>query len=118
MEAAVLARAREMTVASGTEETLLQMLCKESLRRWTARLLPEADCREALICAAALSAAAALAVSRGADAAESFRAGDVSVTARGGAERMANAEALRAEAERLMAPYVAADDFFFRGVPG
>lgn len=121
MEQVVLEQAGEIAAAGAGEQALLALFCRQQLRCWTARLRPEVspeDCRESLICAAALGAAALLAVSRGADGTGSFRAGDVSVTAPGSGERRAGAAALRAEAERLMEAYTVPDDFCFRGVKG
>lgn len=48
----------------------------------------------------------------------SFKAGDVSVESRNGADGAALAEALRQTAERLMAPYAVPADVVFRRVRG
>ena len=102
-----------------SERTLLEPLCIAAEDFWQGRLrkgvAPE-ECGEALICAAAFTAAADLTGSGGAVA--SFSAGDLSVRVQGGAERLKTAESLRQAAERLMEPYVRAEGFWARGVRG
>lgn len=100
---------------------VLEALCAAAEQGWLGRLragVTAADCGLALPCAAAFTAAADLAVSRGAGAVAAFTAGAVSVRERGAGEAAARAEALRETAERLMAPYATAADFAFRGVRG
>lgn len=110
------------TVAGGqTDEELLRVLCGLAAERWRLRLRPEVtaeDCGDAFCCAAAYTAAADLAVSRGGEGLESFTAGAVSVRMGTAAERGEAGLALRQAAERLMAPYVEPGDVSFKGVRG
>lgn len=108
--------AKTLSGAEEGETEALTLLCAVSEKAWTQRLrdgMTAEKCREAFLCAAALSAAAGLIAGRG--GAVRFTAGDVSVTE---AEGGRTARTLRDEAERLMAPYVTAVDFCFRGVRG
>ena len=108
--------------ASGAGEeqrALLEPLCIAAEDYWLGRLRQDvtaAECGEALICAAAFTAAADLAGGGGSVA--SFSAGDVSVRVQSGAERLTAAESLRQAAERLMEPYVQAAGFWARRVRG
>ena len=102
--------------ASGTgDETLLTPLCAAARRAWLVRLredvTPE-DCGEALVCAAAFTAAANLAAGGGV---ASFSAGDLSVGRREGGGA---AENLRRAAEGLMEPYVRAAGLWVKGAEG
>lgn len=109
----VLALAGQLAGAEDAESGLLDRLCAAEERAFAARLLPganEADYADALICAAAFSAAAGLLDGR-VNAAE-FQAGEVSFRT----DESARADALRRRAERLLAPYAASGDFAFRGV--
>lgn len=110
------------TVIGGqTDEELLRVLCGLATERWRLRLRPEVtaeDCGDAFCCAAAYTAAADLAVSRGGEGLESFTAGAVSVRMGTAAERGEAGLALRQAAERLMAPYVEPGDVSFKGVRG
>ena len=65
---------------------------------------------------AAKPAAADLAAGGGGVA--SFTAGDISVKGAAGGERQAAAQGLERTAERLMAPFAAPGDFFWKGVRG
>nr|WP_326186010.1 hypothetical protein [uncultured Oscillibacter sp.] len=119
MNETILELARAVAGA-GADEALLSALCGLAAERWRLRLRPgvtEEDCGGAFCCAAAYTAAADLAVSRGGDGLESFTAGEVSVRL-GTAARGAAGLALRQAAERLMAPYVEPEDFSFRSVRG
>lgn len=115
MQEEILTLARTLSGPGEDEETALALLCKAAEKEWTGRLRegvgPE-ECREAFLCAAALSATAGLLAGRGG---MRFTAGNVSVTEPEGGK---SAEALRREAERLMGPYVTAAEFRFRGVRG
>lgn len=107
--------------ASGgeAERTLLEPLCAAAEVFWRGRLREDAaleDCGEALICAAAFTAAAGLAAGGGGVA--SFSAGDVSVKLQNSGERRAAADCLRQAAERLMEPYVRAEGLWAGGTPG
>lgn len=113
--------AQAVSGAAEAEMPLLELLCEAARRRWEARLKPEAgaeDCEAALVCAAAFTAAADLAVSRDGGTVSSFTAGDVSVKSRGAAESASLAAGLRQTAERLMAPYAKTEGFCFQGVRG
>lgn len=117
----ILELARTVSGAGEAETALLEALCQAAEAEWTGRLregMAAEDCGTAFPCAAAFTAAANLAAGRGGDAVASFKAGDVSVEGRGGADSAALAEALRNTAERLMAPYTQAADFAFRRVRG
>lgn len=108
-----LTLAEQLTGASEDERPLLSRLCAAAKKDLTARLLPgaaEADYADALICAAAFSAAAGLLDAR--ETAAEFKAGEVSFRT----DAPARAEALRQRAARLLAPYAASGAFAFRGV--
>ena len=123
-----MARADEIyTLAAGfsaagaPDEAALRALCGAAEVELTNRLRRDVtaeDCGDAFCCAAAYTAAADLAASRGGDGLESFTAGAVSVRLGTAAERGEAGLALRRAAERLMAPYVEPGDFSFKGVPG
>ncbi|MEA4941379.1 hypothetical protein SDC9_175788 [bioreactor metagenome] len=116
MQEEILMLAKTLSGAGEDEAEALALLCAASEKAWTQRLqdgMTAEKCREAFLCAAALNAAAGLIAGRG--GAVRFTAGDVSVTETEGGQ---TAGALREEAERLMAPYVTAADFCFRGVRG
>ena len=121
MSGDILMLAQAASGAGEEELSLLQTLCEAARRRWEARLRPgmvPEDCGAAFTCAAAFTAAADLPGSRGGGAAIAFTAGDVSVKGRTAADAAALAQELRRTAARLMAPYVEAEDFCFRGVRG
>ncbi len=116
-----LAAAKILTGAGSEEEAILQMLCAAWIQEWENRLREDVtadDCQEALICAAALCAAAGLIAGRSGDPVSGFTAGAVSVSRRSGAEVSAAANVLTEQAERLMAPWTGTADFSFRGVRG
>ena len=115
MQEEILTLARTLSGAGEDEEAALALLCCAAEKEWAGRLragAPTEECREAFLCAAALTAAAGLAAGRGG---VRFTAGDVSVTETEGGQ---TAKTLRDEAERLMAPYVAEEKFRFLGVRG
>ena len=117
----ILELACGITNPSEGELPLLETLCHAAETAWTARLrsgVSAEHCGEAFLCAAAFTAAADLAVSRGSEGVESFTAGEISVRRSGSAESRSQAEALRMTAERLMAPYAEAESFAFKGVRG
>ena len=103
----------------GAERALLEPLCAAAETAWVSRLRegvePE-ECGEALVCAAAFTAAADLAAGDGGPA--SFSAGDISVGLGGSGDRARRADSLRQAAERLMEPYVRAEGLWARGVEG
>lgn len=115
MQEEIFALAKTLANAGEKETEYLALLCQAAEKDWLRRLghgVAPADCP--FISAAALTAAAGLADSRCGGAA-SFSVGDVSVTEK---ESGKSASALRRQAERLMSPYVEAEDFCFRGVRG
>lgn len=121
MHETILELARTVSGASETETALLEALCQAAEMAWTGRLregVAAEDCGTAFPCAAAFTAAADLAAGRSGDTVAAFKAGDVSVESRGGADSAALAETLRQTAERLMAPYAWPADFSFRRVRG
>jgi hypothetical protein len=94
--------------------TALRTCCMASLRALEDRLRPGVtveDCRESFICAAAWMALCGFETGLDADGVRSASAGDVSVT------RSPTADALRTQAELIMAPYIG-DSFVFAGVRG
>ena len=110
-----------LAAAGGNEaqRQLLEPLCLAAETAWQNRLREDVtaeDCGEALLCAAAFTAAAGLAAGGGGPA--SFSAGDVSVTLPGGGERARTADSLLRAAERLMEPYVRAAGLWAEGVEG
>ena len=117
----ILELARTVSGAGEAEKDLLEALCQAAETAWTGRLrqgvTPE-DCGPAFPCAAAFTAAADLVTGRSGDAVAAFKAGDVSVERRDGADGAALAAALRQTAERLMAPYARETGFAFRRVRG
>ncbi len=120
MHETILELARTVSGAGEAEAAVLDALCRAAEAAWQRRLpegtAPE-DCGTAFSCAAAFTAAADLAAGRS-GAVASFKAGDVSVEGRSGADGAALAEALRRTAEHLMAPYAVEADFAFRRVRG
>lgn len=119
MRERILELAAASAGAGETERVLLEPLCAAAEAMWLGRLREDVtaeDCGEALICAAAFTAAADLAAGGGGVA--SFSAGDVSVRVQGGGERLKAAESLRQSAERLMEPYVRTSDLWAMGVEG
>ncbi|MCI8910043.1 MAG: hypothetical protein HFG09_05120 [Oscillibacter sp.] len=120
MDEEILELAMAVSGAAEEERALLARLCPAARRRWEARLrqgVTAEDCGEALLCAAALTAAADFSACRGGSGqVESFTVGEVSVRT-GGAGSSPSGE-LRETAEELMAPYTAMEGFCFRGVRG
>lgn len=120
MRERILELAAAAAGAGEAERALLEPLCAAAEAMWLGRLREDVtaeDCGEALVCAAAFTAAADLAAGGGGGVA-SFSAGDVSVKVRDGGDRLKTAESLRQSAERLMEPYVRAADLWAMGVQG
>ena len=109
-----------------TDAPGLETLCLAAVREYADRLRPgvtAADCAPALISACACAALSGLAAREGTGLGEvsAFRIGEVSVSAGTSGKTVsapARADTLRAEAERLMAPYVESRGFAFLGVDG
>ena len=122
MNEQILTLAQVISGAADTEKSFLELLCTAAAQEWEERLrdgLTPESCREAFLCAAALSAVAGLTAARsGQNRVSSFKAGLVSVSGMAAAETGAAAGALCAQAERLMAPFVRDDCFCFKGVNG
>lgn len=119
MRERILELAAAAAGAGETERLLLDPLCAAAEAMWLGRLREDVtaeDCGEALVCAAAFTAAADLAGGGGGVA--SFSAGDVSVKVGDSGERLKAAQSLRQSAERLMEPYVRAADLWAMGVLG
>lgn len=121
MDTDILTLAGMVSGAGEAEQVLLEVLCSAARRRWLAQLRPdvtEEACGSAFVCAVAFTAAADLMDSRTTGEVSSFTAGELSVKRASSAERAADAEALRATARRLMAPYAQDETFSFKGVRG
>ena len=120
MRERILELAAAAAGAGEADRALLEPLCAAAEAMWLGRLredvTPE-DCGEALICAAAFTAAADLAGGGGGGVA-SFSAGDVSVKVQDSGERFKTAESLRQSALRLMEPYIQAENLWAMGVEG
>lgn len=119
MEERILSLARTLSGAGETDLPALALLCAAAQAHWESRL-PQGtaaeDCGPAFVCAAACTAAAGFAAGPG--GAASFTAGDISVKGPDGPERQAAVQGLERMAERLMAPFAAPGDFFWKGVRG
>lgn len=113
----MLTLAKTFSDADKEDEKCLSLLCAAAMRKWEERLckgISKEDCREPFLCAAALTAASGLLAGKSGGAV-SFTAGTVSIRE---ADSKIAAKEMREEAERLMAPYVNAEDFCFLGVQG
>ena len=102
----ILAAARELAGRAMTdgEEKILSVLCAGELGAWRGRLregVTEEDCGDALT-----------------GRVVSFSAGDLSVRETEGQTAEESANALRRQAERLMAPYARDEGFAFWEVEG
>ena len=110
---------------SGTEEALLQRLCRATYARLEGELregVTVEACRDAFVCAAVWTALAGLFAQESAQSrnVESFTVGDVSVKTAGG-EKTASAGvpgALRSQAKALLKPYCRGEGVSFLGVRG
>ena len=101
------------------EEELLALLCQVAERELATKLKngvkPE-DCAGSFVIAAAWLALSLLCVSRQEERVDSWSVGEVSV--KKGTNAGEQAAVYRSQAERLMQPYCADDDFAFIGVRG
>ena len=112
----ILAAARELAGRAMTdgEEKILSVLCAGELGAWRGRLregVTEEDCGDALT-------AMETAWEHGSGRVVSFSAGDLSVRETEGQTAEESANALRRQAERLMAPYARDEGFAFWEVEG
>ena len=118
MDEEILETAKSICACGAEDEALLKRLCAASAQALECELregvAPE-DCEGAFICASAWLAAAALTVAN--RLVHDFRAGDVTIEVRGGANSE-RAAALRRSARQLMAPYTEGGGFFFCAVKG
>lgn len=117
----ILAMAAGICAPCQEERPLLEALCAAAEAETAGRLKEGAAaqaCRETMICAGALLAAAGLVACRGSGKdVESFTAGDVTIRRESGGACLA-AASLRRQAAALMAPYWVDDGFAFAGVRG
>lgn len=117
----IFALAEEICAPSQEEYALLEALCTAAEAETVGRLREDVaaeDCREGLVCAGALLAAAGLIACRGCGGdVSSFTAGDVTIRRESGGACQA-AAALRRQAAAMMAPYWGDDGFAFAGVRG
>lgn len=106
-------------VGAEEEDGLLAVLCDAAEEAWKQRLgsgvSPE-SCGQALVCAAAFTAAADYLAKQGRMA--YLKVGDVTVKEAEGASAAVLRAALLETADRLMAPYGAFGSFCFQGVRG
>lgn len=98
---------------AGALKTLCMAAETELRLRLRPGLAPD-DCGENFICAAAWLALAGFAAGSSCDGVSSFSAGEMRVQKE---KTAAAGQALRAQAEQIMAPYIQ-DSFTFVGVPG
>lgn len=106
---------------AAAQDPLLEALCATEEAVWNHRLprnMAAADCGSAFLCAVAFTAAADYLAAQAAGEPAAFTAGEVSVKSYTPAERAALAQELRLAAQRLMAPFVGAAHFCFKGVEG
>lgn len=109
--------AQALTRADGDEQEVLALLCaaqETTLTRALREGVRQEDCAETFICAGGMLAAAALERARaGGEALASLRAGDLTLTARSGAEQERHARLLTQQAWALMKAYTKEGDFYF-----
>ena len=110
---------------SGTDEALLQRLCRAAQAQLAARLkdgVTAEDCRDAFVCAAVWTALSGLFTQESTQNwnVESFTVGDVSVKSSGGEKTTSGSvpRSLLSQAEALLRPYCKAEGFSFVGVRG
>ncbi len=117
----ILALAEGICAPSQEERPLLEALCAAAEAEAAGRLREDVtaeSCREALVCAGALLAAAGLIACRGCGGdVSSFTAGDVTIRRESGGTCLA-AAAMRRQAAAMMAPYWGDDIFAFTEVRG
>ena len=112
--------AKTVGQVSAEEEGVLLSLCRAAETELSGQLkegCAAENCRGAFVIAAAWLALAGLCVSRqSGESISAWTAGDVSVRGRENAGEQA--AVYRAQARRLMAPYIEDGEFAFRGVRG
>lgn len=110
----VLELAKGLRPVSGSQEVMLERLCRAACQRLDRRLregVTADDCADAYVTAAAWLALAGL-DGAGSGTVSRFSAGDLTIEKDGGGQ-----DGLEKRAWDLMRPYVK-DDFVFRGVRG
>ena len=113
--------AAAMTLPSETERPLLEALCAAAIDEMTRKLRPgltAADCGDAFLCAAAMTAAAGLLSCRSSGDVDQFYAGDVSLRPGASGDSCKAAASMRHHAAEMMEPYWGDDSFVFAGVKG
>ena len=110
---------------SGTDEALLQRLCRAAQAQLAARLkdgVTAEDCRDAFVCAAVWTALSGLFTQESTQNwnVESFTVGDVSVKTTGfeNTSQMSAPQKLEWQARMLMRPFCRPEGFSFVGVRG
>ena len=103
----------QLTEEDRERVTALSLTAEQELAEQLKAGLEPADCKTAFVTAAAWMALAAMEADGG--AVESFTAGDLTIRGTGSAQR---SRELRAQAERVMDPYLEDGGFCFRGVRG
>lgn len=110
--------AQAMVLAGQSEEQeMLRVLCRITADSLLSRLkegLTEEDCQEALVNGGSLYALAAWNSVQGGEDVQELRAGDLTIK-RGGEQSGTSAETYRAQAEKMLRPYLK-DPFAFLGV--
>ncbi|MDE7260465.1 MAG: hypothetical protein K2N78_00125 [Oscillospiraceae bacterium] len=112
--------AAAITTPTEAERPLLAALCTAAIDEVTRKLRPgltAADCGDAFLCAAAMTAAAGLMSCRSSGDVEQFSAGDVSLRSGSGGDSCKAASMLRHAAE-MMESYWADGSFAFTEVKG
>ncbi len=115
----ILARVMQLRGEEGDRETLFP-ICAAVETELAGRLkqgVSPADCGEAFLLAAACQVLAFLAAAGWQEQVESFTAGDVTIR-HSGETAAQRSQALRRQAEQLLAPWVEDGRFFFQKVMG
>ena len=112
--------ARSLGHMDGGQEEALEALCRAAQAELAGRLRPEVrpeDCEDAFILACAWLALAGLAGTEAGRTPLRFTAGEVSIQEKGG-DASQRAQALRLQAETVLAPYLKDRGFVCQGVEG
>ena len=121
MHERIVKMADAIAQATEKEMPLLDALATSAEAESAGRLrdgLTVENCEDAVICSAAMLAAAGLIACRDGGDVEQFTAGDVSVKTGSGSDNCEIAAMLRRHVSILMAPYWGDDGFAFVGVRG